>query len=116
MDNPRPEKVAVVDEVRARLTEADAVLMTEYRGLNVTALADLRRQLRDKGAEYKVYKNTLVRLATREVVAGGLDELPWAPSRSPSSRATPRRWQRLSATTPGPTRTWCSRAASSASG
>jgi large subunit ribosomal protein L10 len=75
MDNPRPEKVAVVDEVRARLTDADAVLMTEYRGLNVTALADLRRQLRERGGEYKVYKNTLVRLATREVVAGGLDEL-----------------------------------------
>jgi large subunit ribosomal protein L10 len=75
MDNPRPEKVAVVDEVRARLTDADAVVMTEYRGLDVGALADLRRQLRDQGGEYKVYKNTLVRLATREVVAEDLDQL-----------------------------------------
>jgi large subunit ribosomal protein L10 len=75
MDNPRPEKAAVVDEVGAKLTDADAVLMTEYRGLNVAVLADLRRLLRDRGAEYKVYKNTLVRLATRKVVAEDLDEM-----------------------------------------
>jgi large subunit ribosomal protein L10 len=79
MDNPRPEKAAVVDEVRDKLADADAVLMTEYRGLNVAALADLRRQLRDKGAEYKVYKNTLVRLATREVLAEDLAELLTGP-------------------------------------
>ncbi len=35
MDNPRPEKVAVVDEVRERLRQADAVIVTEYRGLKV---------------------------------------------------------------------------------
>ncbi len=75
MDNPRPEKAAVIDEVRAKLADADAVLLTEYRGLNVAALADLRCQLRDSGGEYKVYKNTLVRLATREVVAEDLDAL-----------------------------------------
>ncbi|HKY15701.1 MAG TPA: 50S ribosomal protein L10, partial [Microthrixaceae bacterium] len=36
MENPRPEKVAVVDEVREKLSAADAVLMTEYRGLTVS--------------------------------------------------------------------------------
>ena len=46
MDNPRPEKVAVVDEVREKLTGADAALLTEYRGLTVKQLAELRRQLR----------------------------------------------------------------------
>ena len=41
MENPRPEKVAVVDEVRERLsTSASAALLTEYRGLDVTAIAD----------------------------------------------------------------------------
>ena len=35
MDNPRPDKVAVVDEVRSHLDEADAVIVTEYRGLKV---------------------------------------------------------------------------------
>jgi large subunit ribosomal protein L10 len=67
MDNPRPEKVAVVDEVRERLEGTEAVLVTEYRGLDVPALADLRKSLREAGGEYKIYKNTLVRLAARDL-------------------------------------------------
>lgn len=67
MENPRPEKVAVVDEVRAKLEESSAAVLTEYRGLNVAATADLRRALRDAGGEYKIYKNTLVRIAAREL-------------------------------------------------
>jgi large subunit ribosomal protein L10 len=66
MDNPRPDKVAVVDEVRSRLDEADAVIVTEYRGLKVKDLASLRRSIAPLGAEYRVYKNTLVRLAANE--------------------------------------------------
>src|SRR5436305_229535 len=72
MENPRPAKVAVVDEVRERLSSSDGAILTEYRGLNVSELADLRRSLRDAGGQYKVYKNTLVRFAVREL---GLDEL-----------------------------------------
>ena len=67
MENPRPEKVAVVDEVRAKLEESSAAVLTEYRGLNVSATADLRRALSDAGGEYKVYKNTLVRIAARDL-------------------------------------------------
>ncbi|HLI75273.1 MAG TPA: 50S ribosomal protein L10 [Acidimicrobiales bacterium] len=67
MEKPRPEKVAVVDEVRNRLDSADAAILTEYRGLTVTELAELRRALAPVGGDYKIYKNTLVRLA----VAGG---------------------------------------------
>lgn len=70
MGDPRPEKAAVVAEVRDRLTRSDAALMTEYRGLDVSAMAELRRSLRAVGGEYKIYKNTLVRLAVREI---GLD-------------------------------------------
>ena len=70
MENPRPEKVAVVDEVRERFASSSAALLTEYRGLDVTALAELRRALRDAGSEYKIYKNTLVRFAARDA---GLD-------------------------------------------
>jgi large subunit ribosomal protein L10 len=70
MENPRPEKVAVVDEVKTRLGDSAAALLTEYRGLNVAAIAQLRRALRDAGGELKVYKNTLVRFAVRDL---GLD-------------------------------------------
>jgi large subunit ribosomal protein L10 len=66
MDNPRADKVAVVDEVRSRIDGADAVIVTEYRGLKVKDLASLRRGIAPLGAEYRVYKNTLVRLAASE--------------------------------------------------
>jgi large subunit ribosomal protein L10 len=70
MDEPRPEKVAVVDEVRGRLDAAQAAILTEYRGLTVAELARLRQALAAVGGDYKVYKNTLVRLA----VTGGRHE------------------------------------------
>ncbi len=72
MDNPRPEKVAVVDEVKGRFDAADAAILTEYRGLSVGELATLRRAQRAAGGDYKIYKNTLVRFAAQ---AQGLDEL-----------------------------------------
>jgi large subunit ribosomal protein L10 len=67
MDNPRPAKVAVVDEVRERLSSSDAAILTEYRGLNVAEMARLRRSLREAGGQYKIYKNSLVRFAVREL-------------------------------------------------
>lgn len=69
MDNPRPEKVAIVEEVKGRLEAAEAVMVTEYRGLTVDAMSQLRINLRPAGGSYKVYKNTLVRRA-----AEGLNE------------------------------------------
>lgn len=65
MDNPRSDKVAVVEEVREKLTSADAVVFTEYRGLSVTQLAELRNSMAGGGGEYRVYKNTLVRIAAQ---------------------------------------------------
>jgi large subunit ribosomal protein L10 len=69
---PRPEKVAVVDEVRDRLSSSSAALLTEYRGLKVSDLAALRRAIGDAGGEYKIYKNTLARRAAADL---GLTEL-----------------------------------------
>ncbi len=79
MENPRPEKVAVVDEVRTRLSEADAAIITEYRGIDVAGMSQLRRALRDAGADYKIYKNTLVRFAARDLGLE-LDELLTGPN------------------------------------
>jgi large subunit ribosomal protein L10 len=80
MDNPRPEKVAVVDEVRQQFEQADAAILTEYRGLKVKDLAGLRRSLRTNGGEYKIYKNTLVRLAARESGLEALEEMLVGPT------------------------------------
>lgn len=72
--NPRADKVAVVEEVTAKLNEASAVFVSEYRGLTVSQLADLRTPLREAGAEHKVYKNTLVKLAATEAGKESLHE------------------------------------------
>jgi large subunit ribosomal protein L10 len=67
MENPRPEKVAVVDEVRTKLSNSQAALLTEYRGITVADMSVLRRSLRAAGGDYKIYKNTLVRFAARDL-------------------------------------------------
>jgi large subunit ribosomal protein L10 len=68
----RPEKVAVVEEIRSKLDEADAAVLTEYRGLTVHELADLRASLRPTGTQYKVFKNSL---ALRAIEGRGFDDL-----------------------------------------
>jgi large subunit ribosomal protein L10 len=80
MENPRAEKVAVVDEISGKLGAADAVIVTEYRGMKVGQLAGLRRLLRDQGSEYKVYKNTLARFAADNAGVAGLADLMVGPT------------------------------------
>lgn len=80
MSTVRSEKEAVVAEVRAKIEASTAVLVTEYRGLSVPQLADLRISLRQVGAEYRVYKNTLARFAAREANIEGLDALLVGPT------------------------------------
>lgn len=73
-DKIRTDKIGVVDEIRVKLDEADAAVLTEYRGLSVSALAELRGTLRPADTEYKVFKNTLARRAAE--AAGLTDLLP----------------------------------------
>ena len=80
MENPRAEKVALVDEVRTRLSSSSAAILTEYRGLKVSELAGLRRALRQAGGEYKIYKNTLVRFAVRDLGLQTLEPLVEGPT------------------------------------
>ena len=80
MGEPRPEKVAVVEEVRDRLSSSNGALLTEYRGLKVSDLAALRRSVDEAGGDYKIYKNTLVRRAAAELDLGGLEPLLVGPT------------------------------------
>lgn len=70
----RPEKVQAVTDIREGLESAEAVFLTEYRGLSVQAVQELRRSLRDSGGEYKVVKMTLAKLAVGDAGIDGLDE------------------------------------------
>ena len=77
---PRPEKVAVVTEVRERLQSSNGALLTEYRGLKVSDLAALRRSVGDAGGEYRIFKNTLVRRAANELNLTDLEPLLVGPT------------------------------------
>jgi len=70
----RPEKVAAVKEISERFSNSEAALLTEYRGLSVGEIAEVRQALRavDADTEYKVSKNTLARIAVKDL---GLDDL-----------------------------------------
>ena len=71
---PRPEKVQAVADIKESLEGSEAVFLTEYRGLSVKAVQELRASLRASGAEYKVVKMTLARRAADDAGISGLDE------------------------------------------
>ncbi|MCB1246076.1 MAG: 50S ribosomal protein L10 [Acidimicrobiia bacterium] len=77
---PRPEKVQAVAEIKERLEGARAVFLAEYAGLSVKDQQKLRRELRAKGAEFKVVKMTLARRAAAELEIDALDELLLGPT------------------------------------
>jgi large subunit ribosomal protein L10 len=69
----RPDKVDAVADIAEEFRNATATLVTEYRGLSMTQLTNLRRSL---GSDtYRVAKNTLVSRAARDAGVEGLDEL-----------------------------------------
>ncbi|HEY3375287.1 MAG TPA: 50S ribosomal protein L10 [Candidatus Aquicultor sp.] len=69
----RPEKEASVQEIKEKIEKATSVILTDYRGLNFQQISDLRNKLRAQGIEYKVFKNTLARIAVRELDLSDLD-------------------------------------------
>jgi large subunit ribosomal protein L10 len=67
-------KTAVIDEIKQRFGDSDAAVLTEYRGLTVTEIANLRASLRPAATDYKVFKNTLARRAATDAGLGELVE------------------------------------------
>jgi large subunit ribosomal protein L10 len=62
----RAEKIETVAELTDKFARAPIAVVTEYRGLNVAQLTDLRRKLRAVDGEYLVSKNTLAKIAVKE--------------------------------------------------
>jgi large subunit ribosomal protein L10 len=69
----RPDKAAAVAELKDKFTSSNGAVLTEYRGLTVAALRQLRRSL-GEDATYAVTKNTLTQIAAREAGIEGIDE------------------------------------------
>jgi len=66
------EKTESVEELKERFNGVQTAVLTEYRGLTVRQLSDLRKQLKSAAAEYKVVKNRLARIAIKDSPLDGL--------------------------------------------
>ncbi|WP_244834344.1 50S ribosomal protein L10 [Clostridium sp. BJN0001] len=74
MNKNREFKEAKVAEIKEKLEKATSVVVSKYQGLTVEEDTSLRKQLREAGIEYKVYKNSLVSLAAKQLGIEGLGE------------------------------------------
>jgi large subunit ribosomal protein L10 len=77
---PNASNVAEVEAIKGRLEGSVAALLTEYRGLKVQELGELRASLRGSSTEYRVLKNTLTSIAVRQVGYDGLVPLLEGPT------------------------------------
>lgn len=76
----RDEKVERVQELKGRIDASDALLLTEYRGLTVSDITNLRRSLLEGGARFAVVKNSLMRRAASEADIAELESLLEGPT------------------------------------
>ena len=73
-------KQPIVDEIKGNVTDAASVVLVDYRGLTVEQDTRLRKELREAGVVYKVYKNTLMKRAFEGTDFSQLDDLLDGPS------------------------------------
>ena len=73
-------KKEIVVEIAEKLKSSVSTVVVDYRGLNVAELTELRKQLRDAGIEFKVYKNSMTRRAAESVDLAGLNEVLTGPN------------------------------------
>jgi len=77
---PKQEKVERVAELKELIEGSDALLLTEYRGLTVSEITELRRSLAEGGTKFQVVKNTLMRRAVNDAGVAELEVLLQGPS------------------------------------
>jgi len=69
----RADKEQELQELEAAFKGADTAILVDYKGLNVPAVTELRRQIRGAKAQYKVVKNTLAKRATKDTKLAALE-------------------------------------------
>lgn len=74
-----PKNVSSLAELKERFADTDSIVITEYRGLTVVQITELRRTL-GADVQYSVAKNTLLKLAAKEAGVEGLDDLLSGPT------------------------------------
>ena len=79
-DEVLQQKQEVVQEIADKLTRAQALVLVDYRGLNVAEVTELRAKYREQSVDYKVYKNTMMRRALESAGIDGLEEYLTGPN------------------------------------
>lgn len=74
MSNAIDTKKVVVDEITSKFKDSMSTVIVDYRGLSVSEVTELRKQLREAGVEFKVYKNSLTRRAAEAAELTGLND------------------------------------------
>ncbi|MCA1066419.1 50S ribosomal protein L10 [Rossellomorea sp. AcN35-11] len=74
------QKKHIVGEISDKLKNSVSTIIVDYRGLDVSEVTELRKQLREAGIDFKVYKNTMVRRAAEEAGLEGLNEFLTGPN------------------------------------
>lgn len=69
---PRPEKVAIVNALAEKFSAAKSIYLTDFTGLSVADISELRRKFRESQTEYLVVKNTLARLSAKKAGIEGI--------------------------------------------
>ncbi|WP_077210464.1 50S ribosomal protein L10 [Bacillus dakarensis] len=80
MGNAIELKKQVVEEIADKLKNSVSTIVVDYRGLNVAEVTELRKQLREAGVEFKVYKNSLTRRASEAAELAGLNDALTGPN------------------------------------
>ena len=83
---PTEAKVAAVADLREQPSKSRTLIVSEYRGLTVREIAEIRRSLRKQDVTYRVVKNRLLKIAAADTVGSALNLSSSARRRSPSAR------------------------------
>ncbi|WP_066399749.1 50S ribosomal protein L10 [Cytobacillus eiseniae] len=80
MSSAIEQKKQIVDEIADKFKASVSTVVVDYRGLTVAEVTELRKQLREAGVEFKVYKNSLTRRAAESAELAGLNEVLTGPN------------------------------------
>ena len=80
MSNAIEAKKQIVQDIADKFKASKSTIVVDYRGLNVAEVTELRKQLREAGIEFKVYKNTLTRLAAESAEIAELNSVLTGPN------------------------------------
>lgn len=83
------EKQTVVQEIKENIESSTSMVLVDYRGLNVEELTDLRNKFRNENVVYKVYKNTMMNFAFKELGFNDITELLEGPNAVAFSKEDP---------------------------